>query len=268
MDPVRALLIDSWDKQSRPSKTYALTTFVESEPQHYKDIFGLPDEKDWNDAVEREFQSMIKNKVYELVKLPPGRKAIGCRWVLRKKYDQHGNVKRYKARLTAKGYAQRQGIDYLETFAPVARQNSLRLVLSIAASNDWEIDQGDIETAFLLANMKDGEIYMEQPEGYVVEGKEDYVWKLNKAIYGTKQAPRVWNRKWMATSTPSVLKPVMKIHAFTRLKTTWKRTADSIIIRRRFTHHRIQEDGRQIQESDSYKVPILRFRSVKIHSGL
>ncbi len=87
--------------------------------------------------MEEELASLCKTGTWTLVKPPPGRKTIGCRWVYRTKYDAHGNVIKRKARLTAKGYTQVQGIDYDETFSPVASQNSLRIVLSIAATNEW-----------------------------------------------------------------------------------------------------------------------------------
>ncbi len=114
--------------------------------------------------------------------------------MLRIKVNEKGKIIRHKARLTAKGYSQVQGVDYEETFAPVASQNSLRIVLSIAASNDWDIAQCDVETAFLIAQLDGDPIFMEQPEGYQDTTKANHVCLLHRSLYGLKQSPRLWNK--------------------------------------------------------------------------
>ena len=115
-------------------------------------------------------------------------------------------IVRYKARLVARGFSQRPGIDYFETFAPVAKFTTLRILLMLAASADWEIHQMDVKTAFLYGDLEE-EIYMELPEGIGIDNK-DFVCKLQKSLYGLKQAPRVWNQKLHAFLTSKNLKLV------------------------------------------------------------
>jgi hypothetical protein len=119
------------------------------------------------------------------------RKTVKCKWVFLTKRNTDGNPARYKARLVAKGYTQQAGIDYDDTFAPVARLDSLRFLLSLAATLDWEVHHIDIKTAFLNGILEE-EIYMEQPEGFAAPGMENKVGRLIKAIYGLKQASRQW----------------------------------------------------------------------------
>jgi hypothetical protein len=131
--------------------------------------------------------TLMTNKTWDLVELPPGRTAIKGKWVY--KYKRNGT---FKGRWVAKGYSQIYGIDYLDTFAPVAKWDSIRLLLSIGAMEDLEIHQMDVSTAFLNGILNE-EIYVEQPEGFIKKGSERLVCRLNKSIYGLKQAPLVWN---------------------------------------------------------------------------
>jgi hypothetical protein len=149
--------------------------------------------KEWMATADSEYNSLMENTTWRLVQLPPGRTAIGCRWVFRAKYDSDGRVNRFKARLVAKGYAQKYGIDYDETFSPVVRFSSIRTLLAFAVQNNMVIHQMDVVTAFLNGRL-DEDIYMRQPEGYVQSGKEHLVCKLEKSLYGLKQSPRCWNR--------------------------------------------------------------------------
>jgi len=124
--------------------------------------------------------------VFSLIKLPKGKKAISNRWVFDIKSDGQK-----KARLVAKGFSQIEGIDYNELFSPVVRYESVRLLLALAALEQWHIQAVDVKTAFLYGKL-DEEIYMKQPEGFLEKGKEHLVWRLNRAIYGLKQAALSW----------------------------------------------------------------------------
>ena len=148
----------------------------------------------WREAINDELKSIQDNNTWELVDLPHGRKPIGSKWVFKVKYHADGSIERYKARLVAQGFSQTEGLDYRETFAPVIRFSTIRLLLALAAHYDWEIEQMDVKTAFLYGDL-DVEIYMKQPEGYTVTGQEHKVLRLKKTLYGLKQSPRAWNQK-------------------------------------------------------------------------
>ncbi|KAA0034955.1 gag/pol protein [Cucumis melo var. makuwa] len=139
-----------------------------------------------------EMESMYFNLVWEIVDLPEGVKPIGCKWIYKRKRDSAGKVQTFKARFVAKGYTQREGVDYEETFSPVAMLKSIRILLSIATFYDYEIWKMDVKTAFLNDNLEES-IFMSQHEGFITQGQEQKVCKLNRSIYGLKQASRSWN---------------------------------------------------------------------------
>lgn len=128
---------------------------------------------------------------WKLVDLPANATAIGVKWVFKTKFNEEGRVEKHKARLVAKGYAQRFGIDYNEVFAPIARWDTIRVILALAASKGWNVFQLDVKSAFLHGELSE-DVYVNQPSGYIVRGKETKVYKLQKALYGLKQAPRTW----------------------------------------------------------------------------
>ena len=134
-------------------------------------------------------KAIQKNDTWELTTLPEGHESIGVKWVYKVKKNAEGKVEKYKARLIAKGYKQQAGIDYEEVFAPVARMETIRLVISLAAQSNWNIYQLDVKSAFLNGFLEE-EVYVEQPKGYVKKGHEEKVLKLRKALYGLKQASR------------------------------------------------------------------------------
>ena len=134
-------------------------------------------------------ESMYLNSIWELIDLPNGFRPIGNKWIYKRKKGPDGQVETYKARLVANRYTQKEGMDYEETFSPVAMLKSIRILLSIAASLDYEIWQMDVKTVFLNDNL-DEEIYMSQPEGFIVQGQEHKVYRLLKSIYGLKQASK------------------------------------------------------------------------------
>ena len=138
---------------------------------------------------------MYENKVWTLEVLPEGRKAIQNKWIFKKKTNADGNVTVYKARLVAKGFSQVQGVDYDETFSPVAMLKSVRIMLAIAAFFDYEIWQMDVKTVFLNGFLKE-ELYMMQPKGFVDPKNANKVCKLQRSIYGLVQASRSWNKRF------------------------------------------------------------------------
>ena len=163
---------------------------VGRDPATYKEAMEAADAEEWAEACKYEVDALFKNDTWELVDLPPGRKAIKSKWVFKLKIDG-----RFRACLVAKGFTQIPGIDYDETFSPVARFESLRLLLALAALENWEIHQMDVKSAFLNGVLNE-EIYMEQPQGFVAAGQENKVCRLKKAIYGLKQASRTWNQQF------------------------------------------------------------------------
>ncbi len=185
------------------------------EPKNLKDAMSAPDATLWKEAVNDEYDSLINNKTWSLTKLPLNRTAIKSRWIFKVKPGVKGSAPRYKAKLVAKGYSQRPGIDYEETFAPVTKQTTLRVVLSFVAAQDLEMRQLDIKTAFLYGDLSE-EIYMKQPKGYVKSGDEDLVCRLHKCLYGLKQASRVWNHHLTLSSSVLNSNPVNLIHFFIR----------------------------------------------------
>ncbi|KAL4035917.1 hypothetical protein IC575_004627 [Cucumis melo] len=162
------------------------------DPLSYKQAMNDVDKDQWVKAMDLEMESMYFNSVWELVDLLEGVKPIGCKWIYKRKRDSAGKVQTFKARLVAKGYTQREGVDYEETFSHVAMLKSIRILLSIATFYDYEIWQMDVKTAFLNDNLEES-IFMSQPEGFITQGQEQKVCKLNRSIYGLKQASRSWN---------------------------------------------------------------------------
>ncbi|KAK8564635.1 hypothetical protein V6N12_058218 [Hibiscus sabdariffa] len=156
-------------------------------PKTYEEAVSSPDSEKWLEAMRSEMDSMSNNQVWTLVEPPEGIKPIECKWVFKKKTDMDGNVQTYKGRLVAKGFRQIHGIDYDETFSPVAMFKSIRILLAIAAFHDYEIWQMDVKTAFLNGKLEE-DVYMTQPEGFVVPKNAEKVCKLQRSIYGLKQA--------------------------------------------------------------------------------
>ena len=161
--------------------------FAAQLPKTFKQALAHPDSTEWFAAMHRELDAFRSHETYELVPAPSDRRPLGSRWVYTEKSN---NLK--KARLVAQGYAQKEGIDYEETFAPVIRYDSVRLFLALAASMQLRIHQMDVDTAFLNSDI-DGDVYVRQPPGFVDNQYPDHVWKLKGGMYGLKQAPLLWN---------------------------------------------------------------------------
>ena len=161
------------------------------DPTTYEGSLNSLEFDKWLIAMKSEMDSMYTNQVWTLVDPPEGIKPIGCKWIFKKKTNMEGNVITYKARIVAKGYRQRQGIDYDETFSPVAMLKSIRILLAIVAHHDYEIWKMDVKMTFLNGNLLE-EVYLTQPEGFIFENGSK-VCKLQRSIYGLNQASRSWN---------------------------------------------------------------------------
>ncbi|KAL8104868.1 hypothetical protein AgCh_028873 [Apium graveolens] len=148
-------------------------------------------ENKWRQAMDQEIEAIERNQTWELVEAPKEKKPIGVKWVYKTKLNAQGEVEKHKARLVVKGYKQKYGVDYKEVFAPVARLETIRLILSLAAQNKWKVHQMDVKSAFLNGELQE-EVYIDQPPGYVKKNEENKVYRLKKALYGLKQAPRAW----------------------------------------------------------------------------
>jgi len=145
----------------------------------------------WRSVMEKEIASIEENNTWELVDMSEGVKVIGVKWVFKPKLNENGEVDKFKARLVAKGYHQKEGIHFHEVFAPVARWDTIRVILGIAVEKGWNVFQLDVKSAFLHGELME-EVFVEQPKGFEVTYKSDKVYKLRKALYGLKQAPRAW----------------------------------------------------------------------------
>jgi hypothetical protein len=139
-----------------------------------------------------------KNCTWEFADLPHGHRAITLKWVFKLKRDEVGTIIKHKARLVARGFLQREGIDFDDAFAPMARMESMRLLLALAAQEGWRVHHMDVKSAFLNGNLKK-EVYVHQPPGFAIPDKEGKVLRLRKALYDLRQAPRAWNVKLDST---------------------------------------------------------------------
>ena len=169
-----------------------LVSGSQEEPRSFREALRSDNSEKWKEAADTEMHSLMKNETWELVKLPTGKTALGCKWVFKNKDDPDGGISRYKARLVAQGCSQKYGVDYQDVFAPVVKYNSIRTVLAIANEFNMEVHQMDVKSAYLNGEI-DTDIYMRQPEGYVDSGKPELVCKLKKSLYGLKQSGRCWN---------------------------------------------------------------------------
>jgi hypothetical protein len=168
-----------------------ICSYLEDNPKNYEDIKERNDRKNWEEAINDEVVSIVKNNTWNVVSESVNVKPIHAKWVFCMKECESGEI-RYKARLVAKGFMQREGLDYNETYAPVARLTTVRAMLAIANKENLYIHQMDVKSAFLQGNIEE-EIHMIIPAGFNDEGK---ICKLNKALYGLKQGPYCWNKRF------------------------------------------------------------------------
>jgi hypothetical protein len=180
-------------RESRKPDKYSgliskLTTVIDSEPSTFADASK---HQVWKDAMSEEYNSILKNDVWTVVPRPRNKSVVTSKWLYKIKHAADGSIEKYKARFVARGFSQKEGIDYDEIFAPVARYSSIRIIISLAAVFGWKLHQMDVKTAFLNGEVEE-EVYIEQPEGFIIHNKRSHVCKLKKALYGLKQAPRAW----------------------------------------------------------------------------
>jgi hypothetical protein len=184
----------------KPSTRYPAAEYAQHaddgdivEPTTLAQALSGPQATEWRQGCHEEIESLLTNNTWELQPLPPGKKALGSKWVFKVKRHADGKIERFKVRLVVKGFEQREGIDYAEVYAPVSQQSTLRILLAVAAHYGFALHQVDIKTAFLHGELEE-EVYVQQPPGFT-EGPPGYVLRLKKALYGLKQAPRAWHNK-------------------------------------------------------------------------
>nr|KAJ0226392.1 hypothetical protein LSAT_V11C100008470 [Lactuca sativa] len=155
---------------------------IEEDPNTFSEDMASRDLHFWKEAIQDEIDSIMHNNTWVLSDLPPSCKALGCKWILKRKMKVDGTIDKYKARLVIQGFRQKEGIDFFDTYAPVARISTIRLSLVLTAIHNLVIHQIDVKTAFLNGEL-DEEIYMKQPEVFVMPGNEHKVCKLKKSLY-------------------------------------------------------------------------------------
>lgn len=175
----------------KPNTKFSLTaTLPNRSPSEPTNVTQALKDKKWRFAMSDEFDAQQRNHTWDLVP-HESQLLVGCKWVFKLKYLPNGAIDKYKARLVAKGFNQQYGVDYAETFSPVIKSTTIRLVLDVAVKKDWEIKQLDVNNAFLQGTLTE-EVYMAQPPGFIDKDRPTHVCRLRKAIYGLKQAPRAW----------------------------------------------------------------------------
>lgn len=192
---VHPMVTRTWDN-TRKVRTFRdhVALFTSLEPKTFTQANTSPE---WRSAMAVEIDALAWNQTWTLVAPPPNQHVRGYKWVFKVKQNSDGTIERYKARLVAKGYNQEEGVDYNETFSPVVRPATIRIVLSVAVSLGWPIRQLDVQNAFLRGNLVE-QVYMAQPPGFIDSSRPNHVCLLSKALYalyGLKQSPRAWFHK-------------------------------------------------------------------------
>jgi hypothetical protein len=170
------------------SYTALMSKLIDVEPATFEEAIS---QQVWKDAMVEEYDSIMKNDVWDVVPRPEGKPVVSSKWIYKIKHSADGRIEKYKARFVARGFSQTEGVDYDETFAPVARYSTIRSILALSAMMGWKLHQMDVKTAFLNGKIEE-EVYIQQPLGFEIHGKESHVCRLKKALYGLKQAPRAW----------------------------------------------------------------------------
>jgi hypothetical protein len=168
-----------------------MTHIIDSEPSFHGEALG---EQVWQDAMTEEYQSILKNDVWDIVPRPEGKFVVTSKWIYKINHATDGSIEKYKAIFVVRGFSQVEGVDYEETFVLVARYTSIRSIIALVASMGWKLHQMDVKTTFLNGEIEE-EVYIEKPEGFVIHDKRSHVCRLKKALYGLKQAPHTWYEK-------------------------------------------------------------------------
>jgi hypothetical protein len=177
-------------KRPNPFSSYMdlMCDILEKEPTCFEEAIQ---KKEWADAMTEEYQSIIKNDVWEIVPRLKSNDVVSSKWIFKIKHAADGSIEKYKSSFVVRGFSQKEGIDYEETFSPLARYTSIRTIIALAAKMKWKLHQMDVKTTFLNGVIEE-EVYIEQTQGFEVEDRKTHVGKLKKPLYGLKQAPRAW----------------------------------------------------------------------------
>jgi hypothetical protein len=190
-----------WEKRIleryTPSNFHSNFTFsiTDDDPRNVREPVDSEDGKLWRKAMVEEMTSLDNNEAWDLVEFPIGINPIGRKWAFKRKLNAEAKVEKYKAQLVEKGYSQVEGIDFGEIFSPVSKLTSIRFLLSIVVAFDFEVEKMDVKTTFLHGDLEE-EIYMKQSEDFVVKGNKELVCKMENSMYGLKQSPRMWYKKF------------------------------------------------------------------------
>ena len=166
-----------------------LVLLAAEEPTTYREAAT---EMMWQEAMQKELEDIERNKTWTLTNLPSEHKPIGLKWVFKLKKNSEENVIKHKTKLVAKGYVQRQGVDFEEVFATMTRLDTVRLILALVAQHRWEVHHLDVKSAFLNGGLQE-EVYVAQPEGFIIKAEEHKVYSLSKALYDLRQVLGAWN---------------------------------------------------------------------------
>jgi hypothetical protein len=177
-------------KRPNPFSSYMalMCNLLDEEPTCFEEAIQ---KKEWENAMIEEYQSIIKNDVWEIVPRQKSKDVVSSKWLFKIKHAADGSIEKYKERFVARGFSQKEGIEYEETFTPVARYTSMRTIIALAAKMKWKLHQMDVKTAFLNGVIEE-EVYIKQPQGFEVEDRKSHVCRLKKALYRLEQAPRSW----------------------------------------------------------------------------
>ena len=168
---------------------YFIALLLGNEPQTFKATMSSSESTYWNEAANSEIESILSNHTWDLADLPSKNKLLRSKRIFKRKMKSDRTIDKYKARLVVKGYRQKEGLDYFDTYSPVKRITSIRILIALAAVHDLKIHQIDVKTTFLNGELEE-KIYMAQPEGFILPCKEKKLFKIVKSLYGLKQAPK------------------------------------------------------------------------------